>query len=206
MKRPYCVVLTGGIGCGKSLTASGFARLGVEIIDTDLIARELTAVGGMAMASIQKIFGAEYCLIDGSLNRKRMRERVFNEPNARIRLENILHPMIRACVVQRLNDSTDPYVLLVVPLLAESGAYRELTDRVLVVDCDPAQQIERVMRRDGISDSMARAMLAAQADRESRLALADDVIDNRNDMDNVEVEVRHLHQVYLRLATKQGRI
>jgi dephospho-CoA kinase len=206
MTRPYSVVLTGGIGSGKSLVAAAFARLGVDIVDTDLISRELTASAGRAIPLIADAFGAEYCLTDGSLDRRRMREKVFKEPEARTRLETILHPLIRASAAQHLSESTAPYVLLVVPLLVESGAYRDLTDRVLVVDCDPVQQIERVMRRDGVSESLARAMLAAQTGRERRLAMADDVIDNRGDKAEVEVDVQRLHQVYLRLAGKQGRI
>ncbi|NCS66702.1 MAG: dephospho-CoA kinase, partial [Betaproteobacteria bacterium] len=151
-------------------------------------------------------FGAEYRLADGGLDRRRMRATIFSQPDLRARLEGILHPLIRACAAQRLNDTTALYALLVVPLLVESGAYRELTDRVLVVDCDPDRQIERIMRRDGIDLALAKAMLTAQASREQRLALADDVIDNRGVKADVEAEVRRLHQVYLRLAGKRGKM
>ncbi|OIO79917.1 MAG: dephospho-CoA kinase [Hydrogenophilales bacterium CG03_land_8_20_14_0_80_62_28] len=206
MKRPYCVALTGGIGSGKSVVATAFAGLGVAVIDTDLIAHELTAPGGAAQAPILSAFGAEYRLADGGLDRRRMRATIFSQPDLRARLEGILHPLIRACAAQRLNDTTALYALLVVPLLVESGAYRELTDRVLVVDCDPDRQIERIMRRDGIDLALAKAMLTAQASREQRLALADDVIDNRGVKADVEAEVRRLHQVYLRLAGKRGKM
>ncbi|MDR3394886.1 MAG: dephospho-CoA kinase [Parasulfuritortus sp.] len=206
MKRPYCVVLTGGVGSGKSLVTAIFSSLGVEIIDTDLVARELTAPAGAAMAPIRDAFGVEYLLADGGLDRRRMRERIFNEPTARIRLEAILHPQIRACVIRRLNDSNAPYVLLVVPLFVESGAYLKIADRVLVVDCDPEQQRERVMQRDGVAEELVNSMLAAQAGREQRLALANDVIDNRGDVTDVEAEVRRLHQVYLGLAENRSRM
>ena len=201
MKRPYCVALTGGIGSGKSQVSSAFAGLGVEVIDTDLIARELTAPGGAAIPPLRQAFGDASLLPDGSLDRKQMRELIFREPEARIRLEGILHPLIRARVAQRLEESVAPYVLMVVPLLAESGnVYRELTDRVLVVDCDPAQQVERLMRRDGASESMAKAILAVQASREQRLALADDIIDNRGDLAALEAKVMELHRAYTAFA------
>lgn len=200
MKRPYCVVLTGGIGSGKSLVARCFADLGVEVIDTDVIARALTAPGGAAMAAIRGQFGADYVAADGSLERARMREAVFHDAAARQRLEAILHPLIRERVQAGLGLSASPYVVLVVPLFVEAGAYHGLADRVLVVDCDPAQQIGRVARRDGLAETMVAAIMAAQATREARLAVADDVIDNRGDMTAVTTAVAKLHQAYLRRA------
>lgn len=203
MKRPYCVALTGGIGSGKSLVSRQFAGLGVEVIDTDVLAREMTATGGPAMASIRAGFGPEYVAPDGSLERGRMRERVYADPEARRRLEAILHPLIRRRVAESLAESAAPYVLVVVPLLLETTAYDELIDRVLVVDCEPEQQIERVMRRDGVTAEMARAILAAQTSRERRLAAADDVIGNQGAPGDLAARVGDLHQAYL-LAARAG--
>jgi dephospho-CoA kinase len=204
MNRPYCVVLTGGVGSGKSQVSAAFAKLGVEVIDTDLIARKLTTAEGEAIPLIRRAFGEESLLPDGSLDRRRLREIVFREPEARARLEGILHPLIRGQAARRLAESAAPYVLMVVPLLVESrGTYHELADRVLVVDCDPEQQVERLMRRDEASESMARAMLAAQANREQRLALADDIIDNRGDLAGLDAAVMQLHRAYLSFACEK---
>jgi dephospho-CoA kinase len=197
MRRPYRVALTGGIGSGKSMVARLFADLGAEVVDTDVIARRLTAPGGLAMAEVGAEFGPDCLAADGSLDRARMRARVFADPGARRRLEAILHPLIRVQVEAALAASAAPYVLVVVPLLFETGAYDGLIDRVLVVDCAPGQQVERVMRRDGVSAGQAQAILAAQASRERRLAGADDVLDNGGDPAALADHVRRLHQAYL---------
>jgi len=203
MSRPYCVILTGGIGSGKSLVANAFADLGVEVVDTDLIARELTAPSGLALTQIRETFGEQYLQVDGGLDRRRMRDKVFEEPEARVQLEGILHPLIRVRAQQIVDASTSPYVLLVVPLLVESGAYQDLADRILVVDCDPGQQIERVMQRDGVTEAKARAILAAQTSRGNRLSLADDVIDNSGDVSESMTKVQTLHRKYLQLAENE---
>lgn len=200
MKRPYCVALTGGVGSGKSRVAGLFAGLGAEVVDTDLIARRLTGPGGAAMAAIQAAFGPGYVAPDGGLDRARMRAAVFADPALRGRLEAILHPLIRDQAAAALAASTAAYVVLVVPLLVETGAYGELADRVLVVDCRPARQIERVVRRDGIDAGLAAAMVAAQVDRARRLAAADDVIDNDGDPDALPARVAELHRSYLTAA------
>lgn len=197
MKRPYCVGLTGGVGSGKSEVAAIFAGLGAGIIDTDVIAHELTRVRGPALESIRIAFGDDYLTTDGSLDRTRMREMVFADADARRRLEAILHPLIRARVADCLAGSTATYVILVVPLLVETGAYAEWLDRVLVVDCAPARQIERIMHRPGMTELLAMQILAAQADRERRLAAADDVIDNSGSRSDLEARIRALHQSYL---------
>ncbi len=207
MKRPACVGLTGGIGSGKSLVANCFAALGVDIIDTDLIAKVVAGPDGLAIQPLREVFGVDYLTPAGGLDRARMRELVFKDTEARVRLEGILHPLIRKLAAEQLQASTSPYAILVVPLLVESGAYRDLIDRVLVVDCDPEQQLDRVVRRDKVPLQQVRAILAAQASREQRLAAADDVIENRTEYQKshgtnpgeVESQVRRLHEKYTRL-------
>lgn len=201
MSRCYCVGLTGGLASGKSTVAGVFSDLGATIIDTDRIAHALTSPGGDAMPSIRQTFGDAALSPDGGLDRRRMRALVFSDPEARTRLEALLHPLIRIEAARRLVDTDTPYAVLVVPLLAESGdAYATLVDRVLVIDCDPAQQLERAVARDHMDPSLARAMLAAQATREERLAIADDVLDNASDRDALAPRIRELHERYLRLA------
>ena len=199
--RPFCVGLTGGVAAGKSAVAACLAGLGAEVIDTDQIARKLTAPQGAALPAIIQAFGSDCIAPDGGLDRPAMRVRVFADPDLRRRLEAILHPMILARVRQRLTLSQAPYVVLVVPLLVEVWQdYRDLVDRVLVVDCDEALQVRRVMARDGVGEPLARAILAAQASRQARLALADDLLDNSADLEALARRVRDLHDRYLALA------
>ncbi|MGQ9685184.1 MAG: dephospho-CoA kinase [Thiobacillaceae bacterium] len=200
-QRPYCVGLTGGLAAGKSAVAACLAGLGAEVVDTDQIARTLTGPQGAALPAIMQAFGSGCIAPDGGLDRMAMRARVFADADARRRLEAILHPLILERVRERLAHSRAPYVVLVVPLLAEVWPdYRDLVDRVLVVDCDEALQISRVMQRDGIGEALARDMLAAQTNRQARLALADDVLDNGGDLNELARRVRDLHDRYLHLA------
>lgn len=205
--RPYCVGLTGGIGCGKSTVAALFARLGARVIDTDEIARELTASGGAALPAIIAEFGARMVDATGALDRGAMRARVFGDDHARRRLQDILHPAIRDLAAQRIRAAGDaPYVLLVVPLLAENlHAYRALIDRVVVVDCAPEQQLARTADRPGVGDAQARAIIAAQVDPAVRLAIADDVIDNRAQPEDLDAGVAVLDGLYRRLASETTR-
>jgi dephospho-CoA kinase len=198
--KPYTVGLTGGIGSGKSLVAGLFEGLGVEVIDSDDIARELTQKGGEAIGAIRAAFGADALAADGSLDRSKMRRLVFRDAPARKRLEAILHPLIRAESARRSGRVRSPYAILVIPLLVESGVDRSRIARVLVVDCPEAQQIERVMKRSGIPEAEVRAMLAAQATRGQRLAAADDVIDNGGPLEALEPQVSRLNEKYLTLA------
>jgi dephospho-CoA kinase len=198
--KPYTVGLTGGIGSGKSLVAGLFEGLGVEVIDSDEIARELTKKGGEAIGAIRAAFGADALAADGSLDRSKMRRLVFRDAPARKRLEAILHPLIRAESARRRARVRSPYAILVIPLLVESGVDRSRIARVLVVDCPEAQQIERVMKRSGIPEAEVRAMIAAQATREQRLAAADDVIDNGGPLGALERQVSRLNEKYLTLA------
>jgi len=198
--KPYTVGLTGGIGSGKSAVADLFAKRGVHVVDTDEIAHELTKPGGAAIASIRSAFGAGMIAADGSLDRAGMRRLAFGDAGARKRLEAILHPLIRAESARRVERAASPYTLLVIPLLVEGGVDRSRTARVLVVDCPEASQIERVMRRSGLSEAEVRAILASQATREQRLAVADDVIDNGGAPEALEGQVSRLHEKYLTFA------
>lgn len=197
---PYVIGLTGGIGSGKSTVADSFARRGATIVDTDAIAHQLTAAGGHAIEPIRRAFGDDYIAPAGALDRSRMRERVFREPDAKRRLESILHPLIRAEANRRVLAAQGPYVLLVVPLLVESGAMRERYQRVLVIDCDESQQIERVKARSGLDADEVRRIMATQASRAERLTRADDVIDNAGPPEAMESRIDDLHQTYLKLA------
>jgi dephospho-CoA kinase len=200
MARPYCIGLTGGIGCGKTSVTRVFRELGAAVVDTDEIAHELTGPGGEAMDAIRREFGREFSAADGSLDRARMRRLAFSDPQARARLEAILHPLIRAQSRSRLNAATQPYALVVVPLLFETGAYGDLLRRVLVVDCDESQQIERTMRRSNLTEGEVRAIIAAQVSRKERIVRADDVLNNDGDMSALRKQVEALHAKYLLLA------
>jgi len=193
------VGLTGGIGSGKTAVSDRFARYGVPIIDTDLLARELVEPGQPALTEIATAFGLDCLDGTGRLDRARLRERVFADASGRRRLEAVLHPQIRALSRQRLAQLTAPYSLLVIPLLAETGM-TDWIDRVLVVDAPEAERLRRVMARDRTSEEQARRILAAQASREQRLALADEVVENSGDFAALDRQVSTLHQHYLTLA------
>jgi dephospho-CoA kinase len=202
--QPFCVGLTGGIGCGKSTVADRFARLGAEVIDTDVIAHELTAANGVAMPAILATFGAGMATQVGALDRAAMRARVFAEPDARKKLEAILHPLIRAESMRQVNEVVSPYALIVVPLLVENLlVYRPLLNRIAVVECEESQQLVRTAARPGLDIKQAKAILAAQASSASRLAIADDLIDNRGVLAALDQQVERLHALYLKLAAKQ---
>lgn len=191
------VGLTGGIGSGKSTVGQLFAAHGIQRVDTDIISRELTAPGGQAMASIRQRFGARMLDPQGALDRAAMRQLVFSDATARQQLEAILHPLIRAEAERRLAPASAPYVILEVPLLVESPLLQARCQRILVVDCTPEQQRQRVMARSGLSAAEADRIIAAQADRQSRLAIASDVICNDGSMAQLEHAVAALHQFYV---------
>jgi dephospho-CoA kinase len=196
----WVVGLTGGIGSGKSTVADCFAAMGVPVIDTDVIARQLTAPGGSALAAIQTTFGDAIMLPDGALDRAALRSRVFADTAARRQLEAILHPRIRQQVEQTLAALHAPYALIVIPLLVETGAYQDLLDRVLVVDCPETLQIERVMARSGLDRDEVERIMAAQAGRAERLAAANDMITNTGLPEALRAQVAVLHQDYLARA------
>ena len=196
----FCVGLTGGIGSGKSAAASFFAELGAAVVDTDAISHELTAAGGRALPALRTAFGAEYIRADGALDRARMRELVFADPAARKKLEAILHPLIRAESRARIAAVRAAYAVLVVPLLLETGSYRDIVQRIVVVDCDEATQIERTMARSRLSAGEVQAVMRMQLSRQQRLALADDILSNDSDIEALRAQVVALHAAYLRLA------
>lgn len=196
----YVVGLTGGIGSGKSAAADCFATHGIVIVDADAVAHELTGPGGDAMAAIAAEFGTDVVTPEGSLDRAAMRKLAFSEPEARTRLEQILHPRIRRICDERCAAATSPYVLLVVPLLIESGTYRQRCQRLVVVDCAEETQIARVMARSKLSRAEVERIMAAQASRSQRLAAADDVIDNEGSPDALPPQVAALHDKFMELA------
>ncbi|MBK8387232.1 MAG: dephospho-CoA kinase [Candidatus Accumulibacter propinquus] len=197
----FVVGLTGGIGSGKSTVAELFVQHGAALVDTDAIAHTLTAPQGAAMAAIRNAFGERVLRADGGLDRAAMRSLVFSDHTAKATLEAILHPLIREHSEARCADATSaPYVLLVVPLLIESGSYRRRADRILVVDCDEAVQIARVMTRSGLTAGEVEAIMATQASRLERRAAADDVVLNDRELDALAPQVDGLHRQYLELA------
>lgn len=199
--RPLAIGLTGGIGSGKSVVAKAFMALGVPVICTDTIARELVEPGQSALAEITARFGNGVLRPDGSLDRAAMREQVFADADSRRALEAILHPRIRKEVGHRIAVATAPYVVVDIPLLAETGdAYRPLLDRVLVVECDATVRRERVMQRDGASADQVDAMLAAQASDAARRALADDTLVNEGSLEELADRVSALDRRYRMLA------
>jgi dephospho-CoA kinase len=196
---PFRVALTGGIASGKTVVANIFATHGVPVIDTDVIAREVVEPGQPALAAVVDAFGTGVLAADGRLDRPRLRERIFGDAEARRRLEAILHPAIRAEMERQSRAAGGPYQVLVIPLLVEGGR-RDHIDHVLVVDVPEDTQIERLVRRDGVSRDQAEAALRAQASRDARLAFADDVIENTGDVAALETRVAKLHGDYLRRA------
>ena len=197
----FAVGLTGGIGSGKSTVADLFAKRGVTLVDTDVIAHRVTAPNGLAMPAIAAEFGSSFVAENGSLDRARMRALVFSDENARKRLEAITHPLIRAETERQRQQAAGHYVIVVVPLLVESGSWKTRVNRVLTVDCSVETQIERVMQRNAFTREQVLAIIARQATREARLAAADDVIVNdARSLEQLDVDVDRLHRTYVSLA------
>ena len=196
----YVVGLTGGIGSGKSAAAREFERLGATVVDSDAIAHQLTAPGGAALEHVKALFGEAFISSGGAMDRGAMRSRVFSDPQAKRALEALLHPMIRAEAERRIAAAGGPYVIYVVPLLVESGNYRDRVDRVLVVDAPEPLQVERVRGRSGLHEREVRGIMAQQVSRAARLAAADDVLDNSGALDALRAQVAALHARYLKMA------
>lgn len=192
--------VTGGIGSGKSTVAEFLQTQGAAVVDTDHIAHNLTAPGGAAISAINAEFGAEFITSQGAMDRVRMRQLVFSDNSAKSKLEQILHPLIRQQVEQQLQQAQGCYTLLLVPLLVETGAYRQLLDRTLVVDLPETMQINRTMARSGLSEAEVKAIMARQASRSERLQAADDVVSNDTDLKSLQQQLVALHQRYVELA------
>lgn len=200
----FVVGLTGGIGSGKTTAAKLFEALGAGVVDTDEIAHALTAAAGEAIPALRAAFGDAVFTPQGALDRAKMRALAFSDATVKARLEGILHPMIRAETTLRIRRAAGPYVLAVVPLLLETGAYREMTDRVLVVDCPEEEQVRRAAQRSGIGEDTVRSIMAAQLPRADRLARADDVLANSGSLDVLRDAVAQLHAHYCALAAARG--
>lgn len=202
---PFCIALTGGIASGKSAVSERFAAHGIEVIDADVVARELVAPGAPALREIVALFGADMLDRSGGLDRRAMRERVFADADARRRLEGILHPRVRRALRERAGAAQSAYVMLAIPLLVESGGGYAWVDRVLVVDVPRDVQRARLMQRDGVDGRLADSMLDAQASREQRLAIADDVITNDGSLAELDDAVDVLHRRYLGMSAQRTR-
>lgn len=196
----YTVGLTGGIASGKSTVSSRFRALGVPVLDADQVSREVVEPGQAALADIAQAFGADAIQADGRLDRRRLREIVFADEEARRRLEKITHPRIRESIRQWLDQQSAPYCVVENAILIESGMDR-LVDRVLVVDVSPEVQRERLVQRDGITEALAKQMLAAQSPRDLRIQRADDVIVNQGEPADAAAAVDRLHEIYLLRAS-----
>ncbi len=190
--------LTGGVGCGKSTVARLFAAKGVPVFDADEIARQLVEPGQPALTAIAMAFG-DSVLQDGRLNRAALRERIYADAAARQKLEAIIHPLVYRTLGKRAEGLRHPYCIFAIPLLIETGR-RDFVDRILVVDCSPEQQYERVRRRDGLDEAAIAKIIRAQASREDKLAAAHDIIVNTGSLEQLEGQVENLHRTYLALT------
>lgn len=199
---PFVVAVSGGIASGKSAVTQCFARFGIACYDADVAARAVVAAGQPGLAQIVAQFGNSVVGEDGELDRAAMRRLIFADPVQRSALEAIVHPRVRAWLRERVLDDRGIYCLLAIPLLAETWPAYDWVDRVLIVDVDPAVQLQRLQQRDAIERELALKMIAAQATREQRLAIADDVVDNSGSLDELDVAVAQLHGRYLQMVQK----
>jgi dephospho-CoA kinase len=198
-RHTLVIGLTGGIGSGKTTVANGFEKLGVPLIDADLIARELVEPGQVALEEIRAVFGAECLTKEGRLDRAHIRERIFADDSLRQRLEAILHPEIRKRIKALIAGVKAAYCIVVIPLLLETGQ-NDLVDRILVIDAPEKEQIKRVAARDKLSHNAIIKIMNTQADRETRLAAADDIIVNSSDLETLTNHIQSLHRRYLELS------
>ena len=201
--RPFLVGLTGGIGSGKTLVSDTFAQLGVDIVDADIIARDVVAPGSEGLSALVEHFGSGIVNASGELNRAALRERVFSNVEEKAWLNACLHPRIRRAMQQAAANVNSSYGILAVPLLIENDL-TGMVDRVTVVDCPEDMQVARAMQRDGSSETIIRSIIASQATREQRLAVADDVIDNSLTPEHTCEQVKALHATYQALASQSN--
>ena len=197
----FVVGITGGIGSGKSAVSDRFERYGIKIVDADIASREVVKPGQPALAEIREHFGADILQADGTLDRAKLRARVFADPSERRWLERLLHPRINAYLVQELQNADSPYAILVSPLMKETGQAR-YANRILVVDVPEEVQLRRTMTRDANDEKQVRAIMAAQISRADRLEMADDVIVNDAGFEALDATVARLHRQYLELAAR----
>jgi dephospho-CoA kinase len=195
----FVLGLTGGIGSGKSAASQWFEAQGITVVDADVVAREVVAIGQPALTQIQQAFGDWVLLADGSLNRRALREYIFQSPEARKTLESITHPAIRTSIIQQLHAAQSPYAILVSPLLFETNQH-ELTQHTLLIDATIELQIERASQRDGQNIEQIRNIIAAQMSREQKQTMADDIVLNDGHLDHLYAHLRLLHQKYLNMA------
>lgn len=197
---PFVIGLTGGIGSGKTSATNYFAELGIDIIDTDEIAKSLTQPNGAAIGAIRDAFGDQLITADGALDRRKMRDLVFSDNAIKQRLEAILHPLIHKEAIHRIKEAKSPYLIIVVPLLFETTDYHQMIQRILVIDCDEKKQMSRTMARSKLNEQEVRAIMATQVSRQHRLQKADDVISNNDGLDHLYKQISCLHQKYLELS------
>jgi dephospho-CoA kinase len=200
MTRPLRIGLTGGIASGKSTVTQRFTELGIPVIDADVASRNVVEPGTPGLAQVVQRFGPQVLNADGQLDRRALRNLIFNDSSSRQALDAILHPLIRADMERAATQAKEPYLVMAIPLLVEGGTARQRVDRVLVVDADETLQIQRVQARDGSSKEQARAILASQASRAARLSQADDVLLNTGTVAELRQSVDRLHEQYLQLA------
>lgn len=201
-EQVFTVGLTGGIGSGKTTVANMFAELGAYLVDTDLIAHALTKENGAAISAIENAFGSGFILPSGAMDRKKMRQHVFSQPEEKKRLEAILHPLIREKTEAAAKESSGIYTIFVVPLLIESGSWKQRVSRVLVIDCSEQTQLQRVMNRNSMTQEQVLAIMQTQASRAQRLNAADDVIVSEGSLDEIKLEVMRLHDKYVKLSAE----
>ena len=200
----YIIGLTGGIGCGKTTISNMFIKLGIDIVDADIVAREVVEPNSPALKSISNYFGSEYICSNGELNRSLLRTRIFKHNEDKLWLNNLLHPLIRKTMLAQIDNCSSAYCLLVAPLLLENKLDK-LVDKVLVIDVSEQIQLSRTTQRDQSSKDEIKRIIASQITREKRIIAADDIVNNESeDLTSTEKTVLNLHQKYVKLSTTKG--